>query len=307
MTVVARVVNAVLWRLFEVLERAGVHALPVHFYSPIPEMRALRRLRDRFEVEHPMPGVDMSGERQMRLLKTVVKPWEAEYLRAGGGDEFGLDAGRMPSFAPINALVLYALIRQLKPSRMVEVGSGTSTAVAAAAFRANRADGAPGALITIDPHPSPRLRAGLDGLTRIVATPVEDVDLDLFRSLEDGDILFIDSTHTVRIFGDVNHLYLTVLPQLRAGVVVHVHDIFFPVEYRPHHFFRRGMKQIWQEQYLLHAFLLFNSAFRVLLCNSYVHLKHRPALTALFPWYHAERWPSSFWMQRISADGARSL
>jgi predicted O-methyltransferase YrrM len=302
----ARVVNALLWRVFEVLERAGVHALPVHFYSPIPEMRKLRRERDRFDVEHPMPGVDMSGERQLRLLETVVKPWEAEYRRAAGG-EFGLDAERMPSFAPINALVLYALIRHLKPSRMVEVGSGTSTAVAAAAFRANREDGVPGSLITIDPHASSRLRVGIDGVTQIVPTPVEEVDLDLFRSLDDGDIVFIDSTHTVRIFGDVNHLYLTVLPQLRPGVVVHVHDIFFPVEYRPHHFFRRGMKQIWQEQYLLHAFLLFNSAFRVLLCNSYVHLKHRPALTELFPWYHAARWPSSFWMRRVSADDARSL
>jgi hypothetical protein len=161
-------------------------------------------------------------------------------------------------------------------------------------------------------EPYPELLQGLlrpGDRQRVVVDrrPVQDVPLEVFDSLQAGDVLFIDSTHVVKAGSDVGHLFFQVVPRLAEGVWVHVHDVFFPVEYRPHHFLRRGVKQIWQEQYLLHAFLLFNSAFRVVLCNSYVHLKHRPVLMALFPWYDADRWPSSFWMQRVSADGARRL
>jgi hypothetical protein len=77
-----------------------------------------------------------------------------------------------------------------------------------------------------------------------------------------------------------------------------VHDVFLPLDYLPHHFFRRRGRQVWQEQYLLHAFLIFNSEFRVLLGWSYLHLRHQDRIRELFPWYHTDRWPSSFWMQR---------
>lgn len=301
-----RVLDGLLWRLFDVLEHVGVHVLPVNYYSPIPDMRELRKHRHLFDVEHPMPGVDMRIEAQLRFLEDVVKPWEGQYLRAGGG-EFGTRAREMPSFAPINALALYAVIRHFRPARMIEVGSGTSTVVAAAAFRDNRHDRAPGRLVAIDPHPSERLRGGRDGLAELVQKRVQDVPIDMFLELGENDVLFIDSTHTVKIFGDVTYLYLTVLPQLNSGVIVHIHDIFFPLDYLPHHFFRKGFKQIWQEQYLLHAFLMFNREYTVLLSNSFVHFKSMGRLRALFPWYHVDRWPSSFWMRRISSSSAGSL
>ena len=140
--------------------------------------------------------------------------------------------------------------------------------------------------------------ADLPGLAAVIARPVQEVDLALFERLEPADILFIDSTHVVRTGGDVPFLYLEVLPRLRPGVIVHLHDVFLPREYpqswlTEHHLF-------WNEQYLLHAFLLFNAAFEVLFANQYIALRHQAALRDVFP--HSPWWDrgGSFWMRRMS-------
>ena len=135
-------------------------------------------------------------------------------------------------------------------------------------------------------------------MTNLIVSKVENVPIDVFLQLKENDILFIDSSHTVKIFGDVNYLFLNVIPQINPGVVIHVHDIFFPFDYLPHHFLRSRTKQIWQEQYLLHAFLMFNSEYEVLFSSGYLHSKYLKELKDLFPWYHTDRFPSSFWMRR---------
>ncbi|HKY22399.1 MAG TPA: class I SAM-dependent methyltransferase [Vicinamibacterales bacterium] len=294
---IKRVWTALLWRMFPILQPIGVHVLPVRFDSPIPDTRELRSARSRFDEHHPMTGIDIDLDRQLQFLQETIKPWEQEYASAGGG-RFGLDHSRMVSYAPANALTLYAIIRGSKPARMLEVGSGMSTYVAAAAFRANAADGAPGSYTVFDPYASDELRADCAGVN-VIAAKVEDIGLEPFLALEAEDILFIDSSHTVKAFGDVNFLFLTVLPVLKPGVVIHVHDIFFPREYLPHHFFSSHVKQIWQEQYLLHAFLIFNREFEVLVSWSYVHFEASEQVRAFFPWYHSSRCPSSFWMRRV--------
>jgi len=245
-----------------------------------------------------MVGVDMNEPQQWILVEALLKQYEEEYRHAGN-DDFGLDQTKMPSFAPFNGLALYALIREHRPKKMIEVGSGMSTRISAAAFVSNRREGKPGELCVVDPYPSPDLERGFEGVTRIIRRRAEEHPLEEFLSLEENDILFIDSSHAVKIFGDVNFLFLTVLPQLPPGVIIHVHDIFFPRDYPPHHFFQRGIRQIWQEQYLLQAFLMFNREFRVMLCGSYLHFKNRERLNRLFPWYHPNRCPSSFWMKRV--------
>ena len=290
--------NRILWRLFPVFEHFGIHLAPVHYYSPIPDTRSLKRSPAKFEEEHPMFGIDMRAEKQLTLLKTIVLPYEREYLTVNGG-QFGVDEKAMPSYAPLNALALYAIVRHFQPKLIIEVGSGFSTTVSACALVENQKKGvAAGRLIAIDPYPSTKLRRGLEGLSQVILSRVEEIPGAMFTELAANDILFIDSSHTVKIFGDVNYLFLNVLPQLQKGVLIHVHDIFFPMDYLPHHFFTRGNKQFWQEQYLLHAFLMFNREFQILLSNSYLHKKYQPELMHMFPWYHTERWPSSFWMVR---------
>jgi predicted O-methyltransferase YrrM len=285
------------WVSFPFFEKFGIHVLPVHYYSPLPDTRELKAKKHLFDREHPMHGVDMREGEQWRLLETTLKPYEEEYEDAGNGF-FGLDERKMPFFAPFNALTLYALIRHYRPKKMIEVGSGMSTRISAAAFAANRREGKPGEFFAVEPYPSEDLRRGFDGLTQTIAKKVEEFPISEFLSLGENDILFIDSTHAVKIFGDVNYLYLSVLPQLKPGVIIHIHDIFFPRDYLPHHFFQWGIKQIWQEQYLLQAFLMFNREFRVMLCSSYLHFKGLERLKGLFAWYHPSRCPSSFWMRR---------
>ena len=124
---------------------------------------------------------------------------------------------------------------------------------------------------------------------------MEDIDLEFFSQLDSGDILFIDSSHTVRIGGDVNYLFLEVLPRLKPGVIVHVHDIFFPFDYRREWVLDEF--RFWTEQYLLQAFLTFNSEFEVLLANNYLSHYHKDAVKTVFP--SLPSWGGgSFWMRR---------
>lgn len=289
-------IDKIVWRMFYLFERIGFHVLPIHYYSPIPDTRHLRKHSELLTQEQPMSGVDLREDAQIDLLN-LLKDFEDEYRQAGGG-RFGVTQSEMPSYAPINALGLYTFVRHFKSKRVIEIGAGMSTKITSAAITKNKEEGHGGEFIVIEPYPSSELRKGYEGLSRLIVEKIENLDISIFKSLEADDILFIDSSHTVKPLGDVNFLFLHVIPQLNPGVIIHVHDIFFPVDYLPHHFFRPGLKMFWQEQYLLHAFLLFNHEFEVMISMSYLHFKHQSKLKELFPWYQSERWPSSFWMRR---------
>jgi hypothetical protein len=138
-------------------------------------------------------------------------------------------------------------------------------------------------------------------LNSLIEKKVEDLDLDFFSQLGPGDILFIDSSHTVKIGGDVNYLFLEKLPRLKPGVIVHVHDIFIPFDYRRD--WVMDEFRFWTEQYLLQAFLTFNSEFEVLIANSYLSHYHKEDLKTTFP--NSPWWGGgSFWMRRrhLKAD-----
>src|SRR5262249_46442361 len=114
-----------------------------------------------------------------------------------------------------------------------------------------------------------------------------------------NDILFIDSSHVFRVDSDVRFLFLEVLPRLNPGVLIHIHDIFLPYDY-PRDWIVKEHR-FWNEQYLLHAFLLFNRAFEVLWAGSYMHTRHSDKLKRAFASYDpASVWPGSFWMRRLA-------
>ena len=145
--------------------------------------------------------------------------------------------------------------------------------------RAARNDGSD--LICIEPFPREFVRKGFPGLRSLIEKKVQDIDLEFFSQLESSDLLFIDSSLAVKIGGDVNYLFLEVLPRLKPGVIVHVHDIFLPFEYRRD--WVMDEFRFWTEQYLLQAFLTFNSEFEVLMSNSYLSHYHERELKARFP------------------------
>src|SRR5438034_9271638 len=150
-------------------------------------------------------------------------------------------------------------------------------------------------LICVEPFPSDFLSKGFPGLKSLVIKVVQEIDLDFFSQLQSGDVLFIDSSHTVKIGGDVNYLFLEVLPRLKPGVIVHVHDIFLPFDY-PRDWVVDDFR-FWAEQYMLQSFLTFNSEFEVLMANSYLNHYHEEELKTVFPDLPSYR-GGSFWIRR---------
>jgi len=141
-------------------------------------------------------------------------------------------------------------------------------------------------LIAIEPYPNEVLRRGFPGLSRLIPRKVEEVDLSQFDELKQNDILFIDSSHVLRIGNDVQYEYLEVLPRINKGIIIHIHDIFLPMEYPKNWVLK--MHRFWSEQYLLQAFLAFNSAFEILWAGSYMHLRHPDQLEKAFSSYNRD-------------------
>lgn len=195
-------------------------------------------------------------------------------------------------FNEADAAVLRAVLLRERPRRVVEVGSGHSTAlmldVVDEALPETR-------LTSIEPYPArlrSRLRDGDSARLEIIEKPVQDVPITLFEErLGAGDLLFIDSTHVSKAASDVNYLFLDVLPRLPVGALVHIHDIFWPFEY-PQSWLDDG--RYWNENYLLHAFLLHNHEWEVLLLSSWVWKEHRERVPAALQGHE----PGSVWLRR---------
>jgi predicted O-methyltransferase YrrM len=181
------------------------------------------------------------------------------------------------------------MIRHLKPQRIIEIGGGYSTQLAGKALAANRR----GTLTCIEPYPERLNGAGPN--VELIQKRVEEIDVNFFSCLEANDILFIDSSHTVKFGSDVCYEFLELLPRLAPGVWVHVHDIFLPHDYPAEWLIERRMAL--NEQYLLEAFLSFNEQFQVALANYWLCLDHRAEATRVWP---ANAGASSLWMKRIA-------
>jgi hypothetical protein len=194
-------------------------------------------------------------------------------------------------FSRLDAWMLQAMLRHFRPRRMIEVGCGWSSLVTA---RVNREQLAGSLDFTcIEPYPPDFLDDGVDGISRLIVSPVEQVPVDTFLDLAAGDVLFIDTSHTVKTGGDVVFLLQEVLPRLADGVVVHIHDIFLPWDY-PLDWVLVG--RAWNEQYAVRAFLTFNSEFEILLSVAWMSQFRPDVLAEALPDY-----PQSY------SDGGGSL
>ena len=284
---------------FETWERHGWHLTANHFYSVIPDTRELPDAL--WEQESELPGIDMRDEAQLAFLEDAAARFGEELAAlprtqdaAGGG--YFVDNG---AFESVDAEVLYAQIRGSKPKRVLEIGSGWSTLLSLRALAANRAEGHEGRLTAIEPYPHDFVRAAVaaDEHADMIDEQVQGLPLQLFSSLEAGDILFIDSSHVLRIGSDVQYEFLEVLPRLQPGVLVHVHDIFLPGEY-PRDWVFGAEHRFWNEQYLLQAYLIGNPRTEVVWGGSWMHRRHPEALEKAIPSYDREtRFPGSFWFR----------
>jgi predicted O-methyltransferase YrrM len=285
---------------FEVWEQAGWHLTPNHFYSVIPDTRALPE--SLWEQPSELPGIDMRDAAQVELARTAAKRWGEELraipLERQRANEYFVNNH---AFESVDAEVYYTLIRASRPKLVVEIGSGWSTLLANRAMDANERDGHPGRILAIEPYPYDFVRETADATERIElrAEQVQQVDLAVFEQLGEGDILFIDSSHVLKIGSDVQYELLELLPRLKPGVLVHVHDIFLPGEY-PRDWVLGPEHRFWNEQYLLQAFLAFNRSFEVVWASAWMHLKHPGLLERHIAAYQRGKChPQSFWLRRV--------
>jgi len=262
----------------------GYHIRPIHYYEPLPDFRAITT--EQINRRRSYPAIDFRWEDQLRLVNYL-----AAYADELKEIEFDFNNGYFSGF---DAAVYYSLIRHLRPQRIIEIGGGHSTQIADKALARNKE----GSLTCIEPYPEERLETA--NLTvELITNRVEEIDVDFFSCLEANDILFIDSSHTVKFGSDVCYEFLEILPSIAPGVWVHVHDIFFPHDYPAEWLLKRRLAL--NEQYVLEAFLSFNRDFKVALSNHWLSIDHTPAVTALWPVTGILGSGSSFWVRRALA------
>ena len=278
----------------------GWHVVRADAYSPIADLASLPA--DAFARAAAMPGLELDLDAQLALLSGELGPpltaWQPPLDPPG--DELGFHLNN-PFYGPLDANVLYALLRARRPARVLELGSGYSTLVIARAALDNARDGAPLAHTVVDPELSPlALRpGGAAGVAapRMLRTGAERLPVAEFDALAGGDVLFVDTSHAVRIGGEVVTLVLERLGALAPGVLVHFHDIFRPFEY-PRLLLERYNKH-WQEHYLLQAFLAYNPEFEVLLANHALARLRFAQVRELVPALTPAMAPSGFWFRRL--------
>ena len=258
---------------------------PGHYYSPVPSYDDIdhRGFTTQAKNIKELPGIDLREDQQISLIEEFREtygelPWAPE-----GGSSNKTFRYRFDNiyFSYGDVVILYSMMRHFQPKRIIEAGSGFSSA-AMLDVDERFFDGET-EVTFIEPYPE-RLRELLSdediGRVSILDQAVQQVDLSKFELLDEGDILFVDSSHVSKTGSDVNFLIHRVLPVLRSGVIIHFHDIFWPFEY-PKKWLKSG--RAWNEAYLLRAFLQYNSQFEILFYNSFLEYHRRETLREKLP------------------------
>ncbi len=283
-------------RISPVSERFGFVLSPTHFYFPVPDTRDMIG-RDVWSHRSALAGIEWNEENQREYINKLGQfgdecSWADSPLEPSAGYCAGA-----PSFGFSSAMLAHGAIRHFSPKKVIEVGCGWSTLVMLEALALNDT---PCELTGIDPYP-PEWLSIHESSGRIRKEQVQSVPFEVFAELASGDILFIDSSHVINTGNDVSYLYLEVLPRLKPGVVVHIHDIQLPFEYPKE--YAISQRWFWNEQYLLQAFLQFNDDFEVLAAGHWLCREKKEWLKTSFPNYVPETHSptGSFWMRRCSA------
>jgi len=288
--------------LFRLAERTGVHLTPRHYYTPVPDVRWLRRHAQLWEGASTLAGVAWDLDAQLERLARISTPYVQEvagleFFNRVTSDQWG------PGYGPIESQVLHCFLRAHRPKRVIEIGSGVSTACM---LHALEREAEPAQLTCIEPLPSPVLRETAGA--RLLVQCCQEVPAAFFSGLQEGDLLFIDSSHAVKVGSEVPRIYLEIIPRLRPGVFIHIHDIFLPYLYPPD--ILTWPFWAWQETVLLAALLTNNPKLEVLFCLSALHHSRPNEMRALLPDYRpramrgglfadgaAGHYPSSIWLR----------
>ena len=278
-------------------DRIGIQLRSTHYYEPTYRLDDLPK---RGWAERDLPAIGLNKDLQLKLLGHLRYQAELETF-PDIFPQLGKFGWKNDMFSYGDGEIYYSFVRHFKPQRIIEIGSGSSTQLALAAIEANdrEADGNSCELTCIEPYENTWI--GKTAAT-LVRERVEDLDLALFDQLGSGDFLFIDSSHVIRPHGDVTREILQILPRLKEGVIVHIHDIFTPRDYPD--FWTRQERRLWNEQYLLEAWLSGNRDVDIICALNWLKHNHWDALADACPMLrrnpNAE--PGSFWMRVGKSD-----
>lgn len=266
---------------FQVGQRFGFDFLPRHFYSEIPDIGKLKQT-EHWRKPFSMIGVEGADiDSQFKFVEETMLKELTEALPSLKVHEKACERNREPGYGRVEADFLYAFVLKNRPARIMQIGCGVSTAIClAAAKAANYAI----EIICIEPYPTTFLRqAAAAGEIRLIEKPVELIDYQALSELTDGDLFFVDSTHTLGPGGEVSRIVLEMLPRLDHGVYIHFHDITFPYDYQGD--ILDSALFFWHETSLLHAFLIFNEKVSMLASLSMLHHANQAALKNFLPNY----------------------
>ncbi len=269
---------------------------PGHYYSPIVNIPQIKEKEDVLweKKVDQIKGIQFNDEAQLQLLKNL-----SHYYQELPFTELQTNGLRYyfnnTFYSYTDAIVLYAMIRHYKPKNIIELGSGFSSAVMMDVneiFFNNAIN-----LTFIEPYPK-RLNSLLkeedNKKHKIIVQDAQKIDIEVFKVLEKGDILFIDSTHVAKTGSDVNYILFSILPSLKEGVLIHFHDIFFPFEY-PKKWVYQGNN--WNEIYFLQSFLMYNDTFKIKLFSHYMHLFYKEAFNTMPLTY--KNTGGNLWLEKI--------
>lgn len=275
------------------------------YYSTLPVLEDIEKTRERWDRPSALTGITTDVPGMKKLLDELATRWETEFLATTGDYLANTRKGFGPGYPEFDARTLYYMLREHKPRRYLEVGSGLSTFYASLAAAKNREEGSPLSITCIEPYPFDALRTVPD--FTLVEGFVQDIPLSRFDELEAGDVLFIDSSHALKIDSDVAFLFLEALPRVKPGVLVHIHDVHFPFN-GPYPadtwLFGERWPVYWNEAMVVQTFLAFNSSFEVQLSVPMIRHDEERFLVDRFPGYATlaqdPNPPSSLWIKRTA-------
>lgn len=278
---------------------------PGHFYSPIVDVNEVSDKKSEiFNKKYNFEEVHISSNHDENFINFLNK-----YYYDFNFSEFQNNENRFyynnEYFGFPDGFLLFSVICENKPKKIIEIGSGFSSALMLDINSMKQDNSVK--MIFIEPFPdrlNKLLRQSDYRTVKILESKVQNLDLDYFKDLEEGDILFIDSSHVCKTGSDVNYIIFDILPNLKKGVLIHFHDIFFPFEY-PEEWVLNTSKSPyfkgfgWNEAYILRAFLSYNSFFEIIFFNSYFQNKFRLQYKDKFPLFFKSN-GGSIWIKKTS-------
>lgn len=277
----------------KILLNIGIFPIKKHYYEP--QFAFQKEEIELLSKERKLVSIDFNIDEQLDLLETLKNLRYSQELKVKiDNGYFNLNNG---FFGKGDVEYYYNFIRYFKPRKIIEIG-GNSSIIAKMALDMNRLEDNhyQGELIVVEPYENPWLETKWDNGIKIIRKKVEDLEITIFKELQKNDVLFIDSSHIIRACGDVVFEILDILPNLKDGVLIHFHDIFTPRHY-PKEWLVDEIR-LWNEQYMLEAFLSYNLSFKIIGTLNYLYNNYFEQLKKVCIFIDEYNYPSSFWIKK---------